>query len=97
MRLIILIKADQYMETRVVTSHLPADLAEKLDCLAERLDRPKGWIVKEAIASYVALEEKRRHLTLEALADVKAGRMHGHAEIEAWAADLGAPKRKARR
>ena len=85
------------METRVVTSHLPADLAEKLDGLAERLDRPKGWIVKEAIASYVALEEERRRLTLEALADVKAGRTHDHAEIEAWAARLGTPKRRARR
>jgi predicted transcriptional regulator len=84
------------MGTRVVTSHLPADLAEKLDGLAERLDRPKGWIVKEAIASYVALEEQRRQLTLEALADVKAGRTHEHAEIEAWAAGLGAAKRKAR-
>ena len=85
------------MDTRVVTSHLPADLAEKLDGLAQRLDRPRGWIVKEAIASYVALEEKRRRLTLEALADVKAGRAHDHAEIEAWTATLGAPKRKARR
>jgi len=84
------------MDTRVVTSHLPADLAEKLDGLAERLDRPKGWIVKEAIASYVALEEQRRQLTLEALADVKAGRTHEHAEIEAWAAGLGARKRKVR-
>ena len=85
------------MDKRVVTSHLPAELAEKLDGLAEELDRPKGWIVKEAIASYVALEEKRRQLTHEALADVKAGRMHDHAEIEAWAANLDAPKRKARR
>jgi predicted transcriptional regulator len=85
------------METRVVTSHLPADLAEKLDGLAERLDRSKGWIVKEAIASYVALEEERRRLTLEALADVKAGRTHEHATIEAWAASLGKVKRRARR
>ena len=85
------------METRVVTSHLPADLAEKLDGLAERLDRPKGWIVKEAIASYVALEEKRRRLTLEALADVKADRTHDHADIEAWASGLGARERRARR
>ena len=85
------------METRVVTSHLPASLAKKLDGLAERLDRPRGWIVKEAIASYVALEEERRRLTLEALADVKAGRTHEHAEIEAWTATLETPKRKARR
>lgn len=85
------------METRVVTSHLPADLAEKLDGLAERLDRPKGWIVKEAIASYVALEEDRHRMTLEALADVKAGRVHGHARVEAWGQSLGKPKRKTRR
>jgi predicted transcriptional regulator len=95
--LIILIKDDHSMDTRVVTSHLPAALAEKLDGLAERLDRPKGWVVKEAIASYVALEEERRRLTLEALADVKAGRLHDHAEIEAWASSLRAPRRKARR
>ena len=81
------------MDTRVVTSHLPAELAEKLDGLAERLDRPKGWVVKEAIASYVALDEERRRMTREALADVKAGRTHEHAGIEAWAARLGPSKR----
>jgi predicted transcriptional regulator len=84
------------MDTRVVTAHLPADLAEKLDDLAERLDRPKGWIVKEALASYVALEAKRHRLTLEALADVDAGRMLDHAEVEAWAAGL-AKRKSARR
>lgn len=82
------------METRVVTSHLPADLAEKLDGLAERLDRPKGWIVREAVATYVALEEERRRMTLEGLADVAARRTHDHAEIDAWAYSLGKPKRK---
>jgi predicted transcriptional regulator len=80
------------MDTRVVTAHLPADLAEKLDDLAERLDRPKGWIVKEAVASYVALEDKRRQLTLEALADVDAGHTVDHAAVETWAEGLG--KRK---
>lgn len=85
------------MDTRVVTAHLPTDLADKLDGLAQRLDRPKGWIVKEAIASYVALEEKRHRLTLEALADVEAGRTLDHAEIEAWAEGLGKAKRSRRR
>jgi predicted transcriptional regulator len=73
------------MDSRVVTAHLPADLAKKLDGLAERLDRPRGWIVKEAIASFISLEEKRFQLTLEALADVDSKRTVDHAEIEAWA------------
>lgn len=85
------------METRVVTTHLPTDLAEKLDDLAQRLDRPKGWIVKEAIASYVALEEKRHRLTLEALADVDAGRMLEHADVEQWVESLSEQPRKRRR
>jgi predicted transcriptional regulator len=82
------------MDTRVVTAHLPTELAEKLDDLAERLDRPKGWVVKEAVASFVALEEKRHRLTLEALADVDRKRTLDHAEVEAWAAGLGKPKPK---
>ena len=82
------------MDTRVVTAHLPTDLAEKLDDLAERLDRPKGWIVKEAIASYVALEEKRHRLTLEALADVDAGRTLEHVEVERWVESLEQSKRR---
>jgi predicted transcriptional regulator len=85
------------MDTRVVTSHLPADLAEKLDGLAERLDRPKGWIVKQAIASYVALEEERHRMTQEALEDVDAKRTVDHAEIEAWADRMAKPKRARRR
>ena len=85
------------MDTRVVTAHLPTDLAEKLDDIAERLDRPKGWIVKEAIALYVALEEKCHRSTLEALADVDAGRTLEHAEVELWANALDKPKRRCRR
>jgi predicted transcriptional regulator len=85
------------MDTRVVTAHLPTDLANKLDGLAERLDRPRGWIVKEALASYVALEEKRHRLTEEALADVDAGRTLEHAEVEAWAGGLGKSERSKRR
>jgi predicted transcriptional regulator len=85
------------MDTRVVTAHLPTDLAQKLDDIAERLDRPKGWIVKEAIALYVALEEKRHRSTLEALADVDAGRTLEHAEVELWANALDKPKRRCRR
>ncbi|MDH3315075.1 MAG: ribbon-helix-helix domain-containing protein [Betaproteobacteria bacterium] len=84
------------MDTRVVTAHLPADLAKKLDGLAERLDRPKGWIVKEAIASFISLEEKRHQLTLEALADVGAQRTVDHSEIEAWVEGLAKPKSRTR-
>ena len=85
------------MSERVVTAHIPDALAREVDRLAGQLDRPRGWIVKEALTRYVELERKRHALTLEALADVDAGRMVDHAEIESWAASVTAPKRKKRR
>lgn len=73
------------MSTRVLTAHIPVELAEQVDQIAERIDRPRGWIVKQALAAWVSLEEKRHQLTLEGLADVDAGRVMEHAEVERWA------------
>lgn len=75
-------------ETRVLTAHVPAPLADKVDQLADRLDRSRGWIMKQALASWIAQEEERDRLTLEALADVDAGRVIDHQAVQAWADSL---------
>ena len=72
------------MATKVLTADLPEELANKVDELAAKLDRPKGSIVTEALAAWVELEEERHQLTLEGLADVDAGRLIDDAGIEAW-------------
>jgi predicted transcriptional regulator len=82
------------MTTRVVTTHLPAELARRLDGLAGQLERPRGWLVKEAVETYVALAEERQRETQAALDEVTAGLAVDHAEVEAWAA---APKATRRR
>ena len=76
------------MQTKVMTAHVPLPLAEKVDALAARLERPRGWIVKQALAAFVDQEEERRRLTLEALADVDAGRVLDHQAVQAWADSL---------
>ena len=75
--------------TRVVTAHLPTGLAGKLDELAARTERSRGWIVKQAVAAWIDQEEERHKLTLEALADVDAGRVIDHESVRAWAESLG--------
>ena len=85
------------MATRVVTAHIPDQLARKLDTLAERLERPRGWLVKEAIEGYLALDEERHRQTMAALAEVESGTTIDHAEVSAWVNDLAAPRRKPRR
>ena len=88
------------MTTRVVTAHVPVELAKKLDGLADRLDRPRGWLVKEALAAYVDRAEERHRETLAALKEVDAGRIVAHAEVQAWVAGQGGgktPRRRAKR
>ena len=75
--------------TKVVTAHLPIGLAEKLDELAARTDRSRGWIVKQALAAWVDQEEERHKLTLQALASVDAGHVIDHERVLAWVDSLG--------
>jgi len=76
-------------DTRVITSHVPVPLADQVDALAARMERSRGWIVKQALAEFVALEERRYRLTLEGLASVDAGEGVPQEEVEAWIDSLG--------
>lgn len=79
-------------ETKVLTAHVPLALAEKVDAMASRLERSRGWVMKQALAAWVDLEEERHRMTLEALADVDAGRVIEHQSIQAWADSLNTGK-----
>ena len=57
------------METKVVTAHVPTELAAKVDAIAAQRDRSRGWIMKQALSAWVEQEEQRYRLTLEALAE----------------------------
>jgi predicted transcriptional regulator len=84
--------ASPHSETRVLTAHIPSTLAEKVDQLAERMERSRGWIVKQALLAWVEEEEQRHRMTVEALADVDAGKVLEHHSIHAWAESLGTTK-----
>lgn len=77
------------MDTKVLTAHVPLPLAEKVDQLAARIDRSRGWIVKQALTAWIDQEEERRQLTVEALAEVEAGQVVDDQAVQAWAASLG--------
>ncbi|VTU45112.1 hypothetical protein SRS16P2_00009 (plasmid) [Variovorax sp. SRS16] len=79
----------QTAETRVLTAHVPLQLAEKVDQWAARLERSKGWIVKQALTAWIDQEQERSRLTHEALADVDAGQVIDQQAVQAWADSLG--------
>ncbi|MGB5180146.1 MAG: ribbon-helix-helix domain-containing protein [Gammaproteobacteria bacterium] len=75
-------------KTKVFTAHVPLSLAEKVDLMATRLERSRGWIMKQALAAWIKQEEERSRLTNEALADVDAGLVIEHQDVQAWADSL---------
>lgn len=74
--------------TKVLTAHIPLPLAEKVDQMAARLERSRGWIMKQALSAWIDQEEERSRLTREALADVDAGSVIDHQAVQAWADSL---------
>jgi predicted transcriptional regulator len=77
------------MATKVITAHIPVLLAEKVDELAVRIERSRGWIMKQALSAWIDQEEERSRLTREGLADVDAGLVIDHQAVQAWADSLG--------
>jgi predicted transcriptional regulator len=75
-------------KTRSVTAHVPVQLAEKVDLMAERLERSRNWIVKQALSAWIDQEEERSRLTHEAFGDVDAGVVIDHRAVQAWADSL---------
>lgn len=75
--------------TKVLTAHVPIPLAEKVDQMAARLERSRGWIMKQALSAWIDQEEERSRLTREALADVDTGNVIDHQAVQAWADSLG--------
>jgi predicted transcriptional regulator len=72
------------METRVLTAHVPAELAEQVDRYAKSMDRSRGWIVKQALADWIAWEEEKLRMTLDALHEVDRGELVEDEAVAAW-------------
>ncbi len=61
--------------TKVITAHVPLPMADKVDQMAARLERSRGWVIKQALSAWLAREEERNRLTLEApgRCDIRTG------------------------
>jgi predicted transcriptional regulator len=81
---------------RVVTAKLPDDLVDRMDEVAERIDRTKSWIVREALSQWLAEEQRRYDLTIEALKDIDEGRTIPHEEVLAMVEQRKRERREAR-
>lgn len=76
-------------DTKVLTAHVPVELAQKVDALAQSSERSRGWIIKRALAEYVERAELRQTMIQEGLNAVDRGETLSHAEAASWLKSLG--------
>ena len=73
-------------KTAVVTGRVADETVAKLDRLAERLDRSRGWIVARAVEQYIAEESELLDSLDEAERQIDRGEYITQEEMVAWAA-----------
>lgn len=76
----------------VTSVRLNDELQERLATLSERMRRPRGWIINEALEQFVEqeeLQEERYQQSLEALRAAESGDVVEGDEMVAWIKSWG--------
>jgi predicted transcriptional regulator len=78
---------------RTISFRLDEDKIEALDGLAESVDRDRSYLLNEAVANYLELQEYHTNLIKEGLKAVREGRTLETAEVRARIAKLARSRR----
>lgn len=65
------------------TVRFDPEIRAQLDKMSEQMDRPRAWIIKEAVAQYLEREAWYRAEVQKGLDDAEAGRVISHEEMGA--------------
>jgi predicted transcriptional regulator len=72
------------MAMHALKAEIPEPLADKLAEVAEQLHLTTDTAVSEALGNWLALQERRRLMTLEAMESVAAGQFVEDEDVRAW-------------
>jgi predicted transcriptional regulator len=72
-----------------VSVRLQPALNDQLAAIAAAVDRPKSWVIEQAVKDYVALEEWRLAAIDAGLKDADEGRLAAHADVSVWVRSWG--------
>jgi predicted transcriptional regulator len=67
----------------VFTVRVSSELQDRLDAIAEAIDRPRSWVVNGALGAFVASETWQIEEIKRGLAEADAGEFVTDAEVEA--------------
>ncbi len=76
---------------------MPDQLMDKLEAIAEKLDRSKGWIIKDAVNQYLERIDRKEKMLIEtrqALSEIESGAVIDGDEVIAWIESWGSGSEK---
>lgn len=68
-------------DEKTISFRADAGTIEKLDELADSKDRPRSYLINEAITNYIELHEYQDALVRRGLKAMKEGRTRAHADV----------------
>jgi predicted transcriptional regulator len=77
------------MDTTTLSADLPTELAERLDRIARGLGMSPQDVLHKALSAWLAWEEEKDRLTLEAVASAEAGDVVDDEAVRAWIDSIG--------
>ena len=77
-----------------VSVRLKPTLNDQVGALAAALDRPKSWVIEQAVEEYVALQAWHLAAIDEGIKDADEGRVASHEDVEAWVRSWDSPSER---
>jgi predicted transcriptional regulator len=78
-------------KTLPVSVRLPPELNQQVADIAQALDRPKSWVIEQAIKDFVAVQAWHLAAIDEGIRAADAGQIVPHDEVAAWTRSWGKP------
>lgn len=81
-------------KTNPVSIRLEPALEERLESVAASLDRPKSWVITQALEEFVAVQEWHLAAIQAAVREADAGKGIPHEKVMEWVQSWGTPDEK---
>ena len=76
-------------KTAPVSVRLEATLNDQVTAIAAVLDRPKSWVIEQAVRDFVAVQEWQLAAIDEGIKAADKGRIAAHDDVVAWVRSWG--------
>ena len=78
-------------KTAPVSVRLESELNDRVTAVAAALDRPRSWVIEQAVRDFVALQEWQVAAIDEGIRAADAGQVIAHEDVVAWVQSWGRP------